>query len=100
MRVAQLITVAGHETTVAGISNTLAYLATAPETKTFLLERPELIPNAVEESLRYESPVLALGRTVRQKVLERMPGFHLADDAEIVWSTGLSRAAVSVPAAW
>jgi cytochrome P450 len=55
---------AGHETTVNLIGNGLWSLLTHPDQWQLLREDPSLIPNAIEEILRYESPVQAVGRIV------------------------------------
>ncbi len=52
-----LLLIAGHETTVNLISNGLYLLLTHPEAHRKLQADPGLIPAAVEEFLRYESPV-------------------------------------------
>lgn len=62
---ATLITIvmAGQETTVHGISSLIAQLGANPDIKDELIKDPSLIPDAVEESLRKESPVQMVGRT-------------------------------------
>ena len=52
-----LLLVAGHETTVNLFGNGLLTLLRNPDQFALLKERPELLPSAVEEMLRYESPV-------------------------------------------
>ncbi len=59
---------AGHETTTNGAGNLLLELLRRPDQWQKLVERPELIPNAVEEGLRHASPVIAWRRTARQDV--------------------------------
>ncbi|MFG2796978.1 cytochrome P450 family protein [Streptomyces pseudovenezuelae] len=54
-----LILVAGHETTVDLISGTVHALLAHPDQLALLLDRPDLTGPAVEESLRYHSPVHA-----------------------------------------
>lgn len=54
---AYLILIAGHETTVGLISSMIVGLHRFPDQRALLLERPDLIENAVEEFLRYDGPV-------------------------------------------
>jgi cytochrome P450 len=57
---------AGHETTRNLIGNGLYTLLRHPEQAFELREHPELIRSAVEELLRYESPIQYTGRMVTQ----------------------------------
>jgi cytochrome P450 len=59
-----LLFLAGIETTAGLVSNALHILALEPNKAEFLKRRPQLMPRAVEEFLRYESPVQYLARTV------------------------------------
>jgi cytochrome P450 len=54
---------AAHETTVAGIGGLLYQLGRNPAIQEQLVENPDLIDNAVEESLRIEAPIPGQGRT-------------------------------------
>ncbi len=59
----RLLLVAGNETTTNLIGNGLKALLEHPDQLQLLRERPELIDNAIEELLRYDSPVQVDGRT-------------------------------------
>lgn len=59
---------AGHETTKTLIANSILSLLRHPEQRRTLLRDPSLIGGAVEECLRYESPVQKLGRWTRAPV--------------------------------
>lgn len=52
-----LLIIAGHETTVSLIANAVLALLTHPEELERLRRDPAVVPAAVEELLRYESPV-------------------------------------------
>ena len=53
---------AGHETTTALIGNSLVALAQHPEQRALLRDRPDLIHNAVEELIRFDTSVQATAR--------------------------------------
>lgn len=50
------------DTTISAISNALYLFATHPEQWQMIRENPELIPNAINEVIRYESPLRAFSR--------------------------------------
>ena len=52
-----LLIVAGHETTVSLIGNAVLALLQNPQARSEITSDPALIPSAVEEFLRYDSPV-------------------------------------------
>ena len=52
------------DTTISAISNALSLFATHPEQWQLLKREPERIPNAINEIVRYESPLRAFGRRV------------------------------------
>jgi cytochrome P450 len=63
-----LLLVAGHETTTNLLSNSAVILAQHPESRRQLADDPDLVPAAVEELLRYDSPVQGLARTLTRQV--------------------------------
>ncbi|MFC6885938.1 cytochrome P450 [Actinomadura yumaensis] len=60
---AVLLLVAGNETTTNLLSTMLLTLSRDPEQYELLRERPELVPSAIEEQLRYSSPIQGFYRT-------------------------------------
>ncbi|NIL34556.1 cytochrome P450, partial [Bacillus thuringiensis] len=57
-----LLIIAGHETTVNLISNSVLALLQHPEQMNLLKGNPSLIPSAVDELLRYSGPVMFISR--------------------------------------
>ncbi len=69
-----LLLVAGHETTKNLIANSMLTLLTHPEERAMLGGRSDLLGTAVEELLRYESPVQRTMRVAQQDLeLEGVP---------------------------
>ena len=62
----QLLFAAGHETTVNLMGNALLALFRNPEQLVLLRGNPDLMPDAVEEFLRYDSSVQLTGRSALQ----------------------------------
>lgn len=60
---------AGHETTAKLIANGVIALSWYPQQREELVSNPELIPNAVEEMLRWDPPSHFQGRWVEQDVV-------------------------------
>jgi cytochrome P450 len=80
-----VLIVAGWETTAAAISSMLFRLATQPELRTALEADRSLIPSAIEEFLRIDSPVHGLWRTVGEDT--RFAGADMAagDKFLLMW---------------
>jgi len=77
-----LLVVAGNETTRHTISHTMINLIKHPEQLARLQENPELIPWAVEEFLRFASPVYHFRRTATKDV--EIHGRKIAAGAKVV----------------
>jgi len=63
------VVIAGYDTTAQLLGNGLAILLERPERWQTLCAHPEHIPQAIEEILRYDSPVHAFFRTTTQEVI-------------------------------
>ncbi len=63
-----LLIVAGNETTMKLIGNLVYYLGIFPDQRKRLVDEPSRIPNAVEETLRYDLPVQLTARTLTRDV--------------------------------
>lgn len=63
-----LLLMAGTETTTNALGNAIVVLHEQPEIRKRLAEHPEEIPKAVEECLRFESPVPGLSRVTTRDV--------------------------------
>ncbi|MCA1645032.1 MAG: cytochrome P450 [Chloroflexi bacterium] len=64
----RLLLSAGHETTTGSLGIILHYLARNPDIQTRLRDDLSLIASAVDEILRWESPVQRMGRTLSRDV--------------------------------
>ncbi|GAA3229986.1 cytochrome P450 [Actinocorallia longicatena] len=65
-----LLIIAGHETTVNLIGNGVLALLTHPGQLKLLRDRPELLPSAVEELLRYDGPLERASQRIALEDLE------------------------------
>lgn len=61
-----ILAAAGHDTTSMTMASTVAALAENPDQFRLLKQKPELINNAVEEMIRWSSPVVQFVRTATQ----------------------------------
>lgn len=81
-----LLFAAGHETTANLIGNGLYSLLRHPQQWQILRDDPTLVANAIEEVLRFESPVQAVGRTAAEPV--ELGGVALEKNAIVVSLVG------------
>jgi hypothetical protein len=77
----RLILTAGHETTVNLIGNGMLALLQNPAARAELAAEPTLLPNAVEELLRYDSPVQM---TMRFSYQDTPVGSHTIKRGDVV----------------
>jgi cytochrome P450 len=73
---------AGHETTTSAIAGGLRHLLARPEQWAALCREPGLIPNAVEELLRFDPPILGWRRITT--VATEVGGVAVPEGAKIV----------------
>ena len=79
-----LLVIAGNETTRHAISQAMLALIENQDQLKLLQEQPELIPSAVEELLRWASPVYHFRRTATRDV--ELSGTQIkADDKVVMW---------------
>ena len=78
----RLLLVAGNETTTNLLGNGLRALLSSPEQYQRLVREPSLIPNAVEEMLRYDAAAQALFRTTTREV--EVAGTRIPAGASVV----------------
>nr|MDT0664523.1 cytochrome P450 [Micromonospora sp. DSM 115978] len=85
-----LLTVAGNETTRNAISHGLLALIEHPDQRQLLLDDPSLLPSAVEEILRWASPVLQFRRTAVRDT--ELGGQQIkAGDKVVIWYVSANR---------
>jgi cytochrome P450 len=86
--VAFFFLIAGHETTVGGMTFLLWRLGLNPDQRQRLIDDRSLIPNAIEESLRIDSPVLHLARTVTEDTVLGGAAMKAGDKVMVLYAAG------------
>jgi pimeloyl-[acyl-carrier protein] synthase len=76
---------AGHETTTALIGNSLVALAQHPEQRALLRDHPELIDNAVEELIRFDTSVQAAPRSTTAPISVGGTTIPAGQQVAILW---------------
>ncbi|GCE31341.1 putative cytochrome P450 YjiB [Dictyobacter alpinus] len=85
-----LLLLAGHVTTTNLLSQAIRCFDEHPDTLTRLNREPELMPSAIEEVLRYASPVWRIVRTTKEAVT--LSGLTIPQDATIfTWLSSANR---------
>lgn len=91
-----LLLVAGNETTTNLITNSMLCFDQNPEAVERLRKEPALVPGAIEEALRYLSPVKAMARFTKTEVTiggQRIPEKQVV----IVWMASANRDEAQFP---
>jgi cytochrome P450 len=63
-----LLLIAGLDTVTATLGCNIAYLAANPDQRRRIVQNPALIPSAIEELLRWETPVTAVPRVAKRDI--------------------------------
>ncbi|HET6339346.1 MAG TPA: cytochrome P450 [Polyangiales bacterium] len=82
-----MLAVAGNETTRNAISGGVLALSQHPNQRKRLLDDPSLIPSAVEEILRWVTPVIHFRRTAMRDVELRGAMIHEGDKVAVFYSS-------------
>jgi cytochrome P450 len=82
--------IAGNETTRNSISGGMLALMENPDERQKLLDNPDLIPTAIEEILRWVSPVMHMRRTATKDT--KLHGIDIAEgDKVVMWYPAANR---------
>jgi cytochrome P450 len=82
------LVMAGHRTTATLIGNAIYNLLADRTRWEALLETPSGLPNAIEEVLRWDPPVLGVGRKATVDVVVGGETINDGDDVMLVWYSG------------
>jgi cytochrome P450 len=88
LKFAFLMVAAGHLTTCDTIGNTLYVLAQDRPLRERIIAEPNLIPDLIAESVRYEAAVAATGRTVRQDTVLGGVALPKKGRVLVLWGSG------------
>ena len=82
-----LLVIGGNDTTTNLIANGAVLLARHPEQRAELVRDPSLIPQAVEEALRYDAPTQALPRIATRDVELHGQTVRAGQEVSLVWGS-------------
>jgi cytochrome P450 len=83
-----LVCAAGFETTAASMAYGFIFLAQNPDVRGELVADPSLIPNFIEELMRFEQPTKGLARTVSRETEISGVAFKPGDRLLLLYATG------------
>ena len=81
-----MLLTAGHNSTTGGIGNSLLRIAAEPEIQKRLRAEPELIPPAIEEFLRLETPVQGMPRWANDELELHGRPVEAGDQLMLMWA--------------
>ena len=81
-----LLMSAGHNTSSDSLSHAIVHLSDHPQDRARLRAEPALLPNAVEEIIRFYSPLLALGRQVGRDTTLGGQEVKAGEQVAVVWA--------------
>lgn len=84
----RLLITAGHNSTTSALGNALVRLASDHELQRLLRENPDLIPRAVDEMVRIDTPVMTTPRYLARDTDFRGCPMRRGDSVAVVWSSG------------
>jgi cytochrome P450 len=87
MNIVYLLVVAGLDTVTASLTCLFAWLAQHPAERAELVADPSLVPSAVEELLRFESPVMYGSRYVSQGFTMGDREFATGEWVDVMWAS-------------
>lgn len=82
----RLLLAAGHDSTTSALSICLHHLARSPEDQARLRAQPQRLRVAIEEMLRFETPVIAMPRTLAQDVELKGKALQTGDRAMLYFA--------------
>jgi hypothetical protein len=82
-----VLVVAGNDTTTNLIANGAVLLAEHPEQRRLLAQDPSLLPDAIEEMLRYEAPAQALPRRLTRDVELHGQALREGEQLFLLWGS-------------
>jgi cytochrome P450 len=86
-RIVYLLVIAGLDTVAASLSCILAWFAKHPEERAEVIADPSLLPEAIEELMRFESPVHMGHRHVTEDFELNGWSFRAGEMVEVAWAS-------------
>jgi len=84
----RLLISAGHNSTTSGMGNAISYFAQHPQEQQRMREKPELLPAAIEELLRWDTPVQAMPRFAGRDIEVRGRTIRKGEKIDMYWAAG------------